>query len=374
MSLVRKLRGYLCLAGWAVASSRGVEPAPVFPAINFAESLPVVKAVARKEGIVGGAIADPVDRPNLLPGDSITALVTLTKAEDLFQWLVVMTCVEMTEAEQQRPPAKPQRLYTSLGTEVLLQEDRAAMLVRVLGPFKRVADFRDPAQLQASVKGHQDVSTRIVVNADFLRLGFDRACESVLAVREASKTRPGAGPFTWNIGSKPFPAEVVKPARAQADLLGLTAERERAFVGAAPALREFWRLASRTRGLQDIVKDVADLPWWAIIRKGGEVKSKLKPTFSAALRMTLDGFRGLKTPGYVFPFELEINDSPALSCTVMAVDPRPPLLASAGIVAIAAQAPDGKGPYLMVQIWSARLAESQERAASVAGVPSENKP
>lgn len=374
MVLGRKLRGCFCLAAWAAVAGHGAESAPVFPAIKFSESMPVVKAMAQKEGIVGGAIAAPVDRPNLRPGDAVTALVTLTKADDLSQWLVVMTCVEMTAAEKQRPPAKPQRLHTSLGTEVLLQEDRAAMLVRVLGPFKRVADFHDPAQLRASVKDQQDVSTRVLVNADFLRLGFDRACESVLAVREAVKNRPGGGTFNWSVGPKPFPADAVKAARAEADRVGLTAERERAFVGATPALREFWRLVSRTRGLQDIVKDVADLPWWAIIRKGGDVKSKLKPAFSASQRITLDGFRGIKAPGYIFPFELEINDSPALSCSVMAVDPRPPLLASAGIVAIAAQAPDGKGPHVMVQIWSAHLAESEGGLAAEPATPRDRKP
>jgi hypothetical protein len=330
--------------------------APVYPKIRYAESMPVIKAAAEKAGIIGGHVADPVDRAGLLPGDSIAVLVSLTKGEDFYQWLVSMTCVELTEAEKQKPPARPQPLYTSLGTEVNFKEDRAAMMVRVLGPYKRVADFHDPAQLRASVKGEQDVTTRILVNADFLRLGFDRACESVLVVRDALKSQPSMKQFNWNVGSKPFPPEVVSQARATADLLGLTTERERAFVGAVPALREFWRLASRTRGLQDIVKDVADLPWWSIIRKGGEVKSKLKPLFSDSQRISLDGLRGGKETGYLFPFGLEINESPALSCTVMAVDPRPPLLPSAGIVGIAAQAPDGNGPYLMVQVWSAHLA------------------
>lgn len=349
----------VCLVVASVASLAGwsAETAPKFPPINFSESMPVIKAVAEKEGIVGGRIAAAAERPTMQPGDSISALVSLTKGDDFFQWLVVMTCAELTPAEKQKPLGQPQTLYASTGTEVLLQEDRAAMVVRVLGPYKRVADFHDPAQLRASVKDQQDVTTRILVNADFLRLGFDRACESVLAVRATMDTRPDLRAFNWNIGPKPFPPDVIKEKRATADLLGLTRERERAFVGAIPALREFWRLASRTKGLQEIVKDVADLPWWAIIRKGGEVRAKLKPHFTSSQKATLNGFRDGSTVGYWFPFELEINDSPALSCSVLAVDPRPPLLPSAGIVALAAQAPDGKGPYLMVQLWSAKLAD-----------------
>jgi len=230
------------------------------------------------------------------------------------------------------------------------------MVVRVLGPYKKVEDYHDSAQLRALVKEQEDISTRILVNADFRRLGFDRACESVLVVREALGGQPALRNFSWDIGTKPFPTDVIKETRAKADLLGLTPVRERAFVGAVPALNQFWRLASRTRGLQDIVKDVADLPWWSIIRKGGKVKSKLKSGIPLSQRITLHGSRGV---AYTFPFELEINGSPALSCSVIAFDPRPPFLASVGILAIAAQAPDGKGPYLMGQIWSARLAETE---------------
>jgi len=46
--------------------------------------------------------AAPVDRQNLLPRDSITALVSLTKGDDFYQWLVVMTCAELTTAEKKR--------------------------------------------------------------------------------------------------------------------------------------------------------------------------------------------------------------------------------------------------------------------------------
>jgi hypothetical protein len=230
------------------------------------------------------------------------------------------------------------------------------MSIRVLGPYHKVADFRDPAQRKAALKDGKDVSARLTVNADFLRLGFDRACESVLLVRQALKGQPE---FKWDISAKPFPPDVVARERARGEPLGLTSERQRAFAGTIPALQEFWRLASRTPGLQDIVKDVADLPWWAIIRSGGEVKTKLKPKFAAVGTIKLADLPNYPM-GYTFPFDVEINGEVALSCSVLAISPRPPMLAAAGILAIAAQAPGGQGPHLMVQISATHLAPRPE--------------
>jgi hypothetical protein len=347
-----RLAGLLIL--WAGTACRGAEPArpPVYTELKFSGPLPALVAIAEQENVHGGTFDPPVERDDLIPGDYITALVTLIKGDDVSQWLVRMTCVELNDAEKKRPLAKPQRLYTSLGTEVVFQEQRAAMSIRVLGPYHKVNDFKDPAQRKAALKDGKDVSARLTVNADFLRLGFDRACESVLFARQTLKGQPA---LNWNIAAKPFPTEIVAKDRDRAESVGLTRERQRAFAGTIPALHEFWRLASRTPGLQDIVKDVADLPWWAIIRKGGEVKTKLKPKFAAVDTLKLVGLPNY-TVGYTFPFEVEVNGEVALSCSVLAVSPRPPMLAAAGILAIAAQAPGGKGPHLMVQICATHLA------------------
>lgn len=349
----RLLSAGLLAAGLAM-SCAGAEPAPpVFTKLKFSAPLPAIVAIAEKVDIHGGTFDAPVDRNDLVPGDYITALVTLSKSDQLSQWLVRITCVEKNEAEKKRPVGKPRRLYTSLGTEVVLSEERAAMSIRVLGPYHQVADFKDPAQAKAALKDGKDISARLTVNADFLRLGFDRACESVLLVRQELKDEPS---FTWNVSSKPFPPEMVAKLRPRGEQIGLTAERQRAFAGTIPALMEFWRLASRTPGLQDIVKDVADLPWWAIIRKGGEVTTRLKPNFSAVGTLKLNDMPGGYTMGYTFPFDVEVNGEVALSCSVLAISPRPPMLAAAGILGIAAQAPGGKGPHLMVQISATHLA------------------
>jgi hypothetical protein len=264
--------GNVLLAGMALmaGSCLAKDAEPVVPAFKFAEALPVVTAMAKREGIAFDKIDAAADREDLRPGDGITALVSLTDGEELSQWLVQMTCVELNEKEREQPVSKEMRIYTSTGTEIVFRKTRAAISMRVLGPYKKVKDFHDPEQLRTSLKAAADVNARATVNTDSLGLGFDRACESVLIVREALNKNPALRDFDWKVRDKPFRAEAAKEAKKKANMIGLTPERERAFVGTMPALIEFWRVASHTPGLQEIVKGVADLPWWSIIMKGGE--------------------------------------------------------------------------------------------------------
>jgi hypothetical protein len=70
---------------------------------------------------------------------------------------------------------------------------------------------------------------------------------------------------------------------------------------------------------------------------------------------------------YAFPFALQLSKKPALVCQLAVVAPAPPLLTSAGIVGLAAQRPDGKGPHLMIQLLAARCASdrSGEKTAAL---------
>lgn len=345
----------LGLAGGAgIAAEKDL--VPVFPTnIKFAEALPVVRALAQREGIAFDKIDPAADQQDSRPGDTITALVSLTDGDEFSQWLVQLTCVEKNEKERQRPPAKDEHLFSSMGTEIVFRHTRVAISVRVMGPYRRVKDFHDPAQLRASLKAATDVRARFTVDSEYLGLGLDRACEASVALREGLKSRPELRSFRWSAGGEPFPPEVIKDVQAKSKGIGLTPERERAVFGLHPAMWEFWRLASRTPGLQDILRKVADLPWWSIIMKGGEVEVELKPYLSGANSLNLEGNVGGYVSGYAFPLAVEVNGKPALACSVLVVSARPPLLTSAGILAIAAQPPDGKGPHLMVQISAAHL-------------------
>ena len=63
---------------------------------------------------------------------------------------------------------------------------------------------------------------------------------------------------------------------------------------------------------------------------------------------------------YAFPFVLQLSKKPALVCQLAVVAPAPPLLTSAGIVGLAAQRPDGKGPHLMICLLAAHVGPASE--------------
>lgn len=336
----------------------------VVPPFKFSGALPVVKAMAEREGIPFERVGTSSEAESLQIGDSVTALVTLTHEQRLEQWIVSLTCVELTEKEKKPSPKKGLHMHTSAGTEIVFREDRAAVVARVLGPYKKAADLKE------SLKDAKDVSARMTVNAEYLSLGLDRACEAVLGLRENLQENPGLRRPKWEVGPKRFSKERVERDGKLAGPVGLTPERERAVAGAVPALMEFWRLASRTPGLQEITRSMAQVSWWSIVMKGGETKARLKPHLARAYPIKLEGNVGERASGYGFPFELWVNDRPALSCQAMVVGARPPLLPCAGILVMAVQAPDGKGPHLMISVVDAR---SKARVAEVpslkAGTP-----
>ena len=63
---------------------------------------------------------------------------------------------------------------------------------------------------------------------------------------------------------------------------------------------------------------------------------------------------------YFLPLVFSLNSKPAMACRLAVTSPRPPLLTSAGIVGIAAQRPDGKGPHLMIRLLAGRVGPASE--------------
>jgi len=99
---------------------------------------------------------------------------------------VELGCVELNEKEKQLPPLRTFKpLFTNTGTELCSMARAAALQVRVLGPYEGSVGQEMPRR-------NRD---RILVNADYLGLGLDRGCESVLSVNAAKLIRPTLSPF-----------------------------------------------------------------------------------------------------------------------------------------------------------------------------------
>ena len=347
------------ILGAVAVGARGAEgkdAKPFVPEFEFPAPLPAVTAAAAQYGVALAGI-DPVveGAGGLKPGDQVTALVSLFNGNDLAQWVVEVSDVELNDQEKQQPPLRTFTFYTNTGTEIFLSATRAVLAVRVLGPFERTSGERDGVR-KATVQ-----RARVMVNTDFLSLGLDRACELVLAVNAAKQKDPTLASINWSLRSKPFPAAETEAASKAATALGLTPERERALAGANPALLEFFHLIGKTPGLQDILKGVIDVPWWTVIKQGGKTPIALTPQFRLTEELLAGAplLLGNRGHGFTVPFVLFIGGKSALVGKLVVVNPQRPLLASAGILGVAACAPNGEGPQVMLQVVSARLGGGQ---------------
>lgn len=344
-----KLRGFvagavlLVLAGRAFGADADEPPVPDF---RFVEPLPEVVAAAQKASIPVTGIEAKPDRSGLLAGDTLSVLVCLNNGDEMKQWLLELAAEDLTEQDKQLPPLGGAHLYSSTGHEFYYGGTRRPLRLRIIGPFKGGKDER----------AFGDKITRVLVNSDYLALGFDRACAAYIRIAAAEAGSGGADERAGFGGSYlPFSTEQIQAGQKMARRTGLTQEEERAFLGTLPALFEFLHVARHVPGLAEIMLRVMDIPWWSIVTHGAKAP---EVTFDYLPRFREIDAGAWNLPGkhkvYALAFVLQLNGAPSLTCQLAVTEPRPPLLTSAGIVGLAAQEPDGKGAYLMMRVVAAR--------------------
>lgn len=352
--------GALALSVHLVAADATPKTPPPIPSFRQLAPLASVQAAAQAAQIALDGIAPPVEQTILSEGDTVTALVSLTSGAKLQQWLIALTAVQPTEKEkQQRDQAIV--FHTSSGHELRFESEPAALAIQSIGPLTG-ADAGRKASTASTVK-----RARTRVAADFLALGLDRPpamAERTKKKREEDPSLPSGG---LEIGMKPFPPDVIERTRVTTEAVGITEADERALIGSILALIEFFQIASKTSGLQEVVMSVIDVPWWSIIRSGGKMPGLNFELVGNQPRIEAKPW-ALPTPSDIWavPFVLHLNGKPALVCQLAVTAPRPPLLPCAGIIGLAASRPDGKGPILTLQIVAAHTrATSQASSGAV---------
>jgi hypothetical protein len=336
---------------YAGHASAGENAAPPNPDFKFPAVLPGVALAAQKAGIPTSGFDAPSSRTELWPGDTVTALISLTEREATKQWLVTFTADALGEQEKKSARKQGMRLYTSSGREFSFDDAAAALDVRIVGPFKGGG-----ANEANSAREAKDKKARLLVNSVFLGLGLDRTAAAWMKVRETNANRKEKITWKWAAGGGKFPSEKTAAVRKIGDALGVTEDDERAMTGSLPAFVEFFTIASHTPGLDDILLSVVEVPWWSIIVRGGK-DPDVGFQFTGRERLIDPAQWNLPETAkvYAFTYILNLNQKPALACQMAVVEPRPPWLTSAGIVGLAAQRPDGKGPHLMIRLLAGKL-------------------
>lgn len=339
----------MVLAALLVARAAAAEA--VFPDHeSFAPSPPILALATQAHVPVTGFVAPARGRVQPAPGDRCVVLVSLRDGREVEQWLLDFQVGALTTDEAAEVAAVQNAgltLYTSTGTKLDYGLQPVAMEVVVRGPLdvaeKRVAR----AVEQVTVK-----RARLVVNGEYLALGLDRAAATIVRLRSNDDGKVGFG-----VSNTPPDPAAAAADRARLEAKGLTAADERAMAGAVPALMEFFRLASQTPALREILFKVVDVPWLALIKGLGSM--------NGAINLEGNGIRAVAEASdrFIVPLRLALNGADALVAELEVRRPVAPASTLAGISAIYAGAPNGKGERLSIELL----------ATAVAGPPAEGE-
>jgi hypothetical protein len=323
------------------AQAAEVTPSFVAKLVPEPPGLAVI-ATARTNQIPLDAFTNPTPGTKLVPGDSITALVTMhdRKASRL-QWLIYVQIVASTNLS----PAKtnePLTLYSSRGTRFQFASSPVSASLRTLGPFRDTPGGRKAPKL----KDHQEAFS---LDESFLGLGLDKAAAALVRLRGTEIKG------NLSFGSEAPPADKAAENRRLADAVGLSLAEERSLAGALPALISFFELVQHTEGLEEILYKIVDLPpLWSIVWHVGVradirfVSEEINPA-----RIADWGLPG-GPEAFYFPVALRLNNHPALKVTVVVTRPVPPLLACGGVLGFVAERPNDPDMYLTLRVISAR--------------------
>jgi hypothetical protein len=347
----------LLCAGLALA----FPTAPILLAGNESSDAERLTYIAPLPGVAKFAVANdiPLEGIDLAapsresrPGDRVMLLATLFKGEERRQWLVELQTQELSEAERQKKPPKEVVIYTITGETLRYPTSWSAVSIRISGPYGDTHEDLQPL----------DRHSRTLVPAAFLSLGFDRWCSLILKLfpnlagnpaSAAGRIEPGQV-LSWS--GKPYKEEQIVEARRLAEQLGITREDQRLVAGASPALTTFLHIAAKTPGSQEILLQVLEIPsMWSFVRQGGlDIRIKLQGSAMSVLRQNR---WNLPMPVYRLPLTLRINGEDALDCTLAVTEPRPPLLACAGILGVSATSPGKKENRVVIRVVATRPAK-----------------
>jgi hypothetical protein len=348
------LENFLRLAVFAglllAIHSRGAQPSPVtLPDFENVSWLPAMAPLLTKASAPEEGLGLTSESRGYQVADAVTLLVQAKEGKTVRQWAVVLLLNDV-KPEEKKLRSRPMTFFINDGRELTFAPNPLlGMAIHVLGPVST-------AKGGAHAK---DVWSGSLINPDFLRIGLDRAIALLLRLTEETERNPllKGHDYGFRIGEKPFaPAEIERSRPLFAELQ-LGEPEERAFCGMIPALLDFFQIASQTQGLREIMFEAIDIPWWALVKNGGrlnsvgfEIISPFKKIPGADWNLPAD------MQVYSFGMRVMLLGKPALNCRFAVTRPRVPLINTAGVLAIAAERPDGKGPRISVRVMAGRPA------------------
>ena len=301
----------------------GAEHVPVEPVVA---GDPIRSVAAARKIPLEGIEQDP-GRSEILVGDRSVVLVSLREGTAEEQWLLDFSVLGRPEVAADLPIAPPFTLHTSTGRQLHFGSRPVKTAVHVLGPLQR-----EEKRLQLAVDRVKEARAGFLVNEEFLVLGLDRMGATMVRLRDSRRKKTEIG---FGVSTTPFPAEKFEEVRNALEAQGVQEEDERAVAGAVPALLEFFRVISETPGLNNILFEVVDIPWWSLVRSGGRPNIGMNFLSNEIAQLDASEWAGADAyPTYTLPLMLMINNKPSLRVELIVVRPEGPGLALAGVMGI----------------------------------------
>jgi len=324
------------------AETKTFNPIDLLRALKVA---PNTEAIATREGYVLHGVQTGAADAKPQAGDTVTALVGVGSffgKQPPSQWIIRLQLAARPSADSPQVKTSDVTLYTNTGEEFTFHSERSGMKLETLGPIK--VDTKPGQSLPVKRR-------EISAATDFLNLDLYRTA-LVLQRRHASPDNPLPSLIA---STNPFPADEVNVQRPRAAALNLTSDDLRSFSGSLPALSQFLDIVRLTPDLQDILFQVLDKPSLIDVFRHG-ANSSINFAFQGGGHSDEQEIFWPETKHEDFGillFNLEIFKNPALAVVLCVTTPRPPLLASAGILGLVAFSPSKPDKFVVVRVLSA---------------------
>jgi hypothetical protein len=302
---------------------------PPLPEFRKFGLVPEVRQAVLDSGIYFEGRLAGKGQESALAGDLMVFLATLTDAEKISRWVIQLRAVQAADAAQQE--RNPVEMYSSTGNKWVLSRVKSPIEVTVLRPLA----MRKTTHLLLSDEDARNAGLWGVVSTN-------------LKLKDLSFNKTAYRP---EFSHTPYSDERIESERTSALILGITPGEELSRQMGLPALGEFLSLIVSTPELFQMMARVVDISYFSALKgMSGAIKIETLPYESTVSAQQL-GVAGADK-AYVLPLTVSLGKKPIMLCQLALVQPRPPFQVSAGLVALAAGHPDGKGPVLTIELVS----------------------
>ncbi len=343
---VHKLVFVLAILGLAsIGRSQGLAATPE---LRFSEPMPEVAIWAKANGWTLGVWQWAEGRSGMVLGDEVVVLVELTKMKKRQQWLIRLRAVEMNDGERKKHPVKKATLHVISGRAHELVLTSCAINTVVVGPFTAGQNERQPSEKFG----------RVVVGSEMLQLGFYGLGPWFtklhnIKVRSTPEERIVFDKNWWSFGES-HPAEQIAVGQRLASLYGVTSEEESIYYWWWGGLINFLNVIMKTPGMQDLFFETSafsrpETLWdFALGRSINIYFTAQEGASMVGEKWGMGSGQQVRT----LPHMAYLFGKPAVRFQLAVVEPRPPLVNTAGVIGLAAMRPDRDDVHVMLRVLS----------------------